>query len=293
MIKQEVVDELRIAMYEDIGLLHDFYTDRWRPDALRDAQEYVPGITEEEIKEYCTQDAPYVKALLKLVINVADDEAALNSLFDESPEKAYETVKKITGDAIPYEDFIDILEYGGKPFFKAFEGASTGDELSESDLELVAGGSDEERAEGEIIKIIEKIVIKTVSCFTADSPVATPTGAKAIKDIKKGDVVYSLDSDGNRVQAEVKDTTSGEAAVIEVHFDNGKVWNTTSTQWFYDGKTFRNIWQHNGRDIVTLDGVTKVTEIIETGRKENVYDFVIGGSNVMFINSIAAEGFGT
>ena len=78
-----------------------------------------------------------------------------------------------------------------------------------------------------------------------------------------------------------------------MHFDNGKVWNTTSTQWFYDGKTFHNVWQHNNRDIITLDGTTKITDIIETGKKTNVYDFVIDGGNIMFIEGIAAEGYGT
>ena len=31
---------------------------------------------------------------------------------------------------------------------------------------------------------------------------------------------------------------NGEASVIEVHFADGRIWNTTSTQWFYDGTTY-------------------------------------------------------
>ncbi|MCR5557158.1 MAG: hypothetical protein K6F75_06315 [Butyrivibrio sp.] len=200
MIKQEVVDEIRIAMYEDVGLMYDFYTDRWKDDTLRDVQEYVPDITQEELDEYIKQDEPYVTALVKLALKVADDRELLDSLFDQAPEKAYETVKCITGDKIPYEDFVDILEYGGKPFFKTFEGAAGGDEeLSEDELLAVVGGSDKDRAEAGVIKILEKIIISVARCFTAESLVDSPSGAKAIGNVTAGDIVYSLDKDGNNI----------------------------------------------------------------------------------------------
>ena len=294
MIKQEVVDEIRIAMYEDVGLMYDFYTDRWKDDTLRDVQEYVPDITQEELDEYIKQDEPYVTALVKLALKVANDRELLDSLFDQTPEKAYETVKGITGDKIPYEDFVDILEYGGKPFFKTFEGAAGGDEeLSEDELLAVVGGSDKDRAEAGVLKILEKIIISVARCFTAESLVDSPSGAKAIGNVTAGDIVYSLDKDGNKVETKVTDTTNGEASVIEVHFADGRIWNTTSTQWFYDGTTFRSIWQYKDRDIVTLDGKTQITDIVETGRKEMVYDIVLDGNNIMFINGAAAESYGS
>ncbi len=300
MLKQEVIDELRIAIYEDIGLLWDLYTEEWRDDALRDVEEYVPGITKEELEEYRDQDEPYLCAVLKFAITVASDEALLNGLFDQTPEKAYETVKHIVGDRIPYEDFVDILEYGGKPFFKAFEcgidalDCDAEDELSVADLQEVAGGTDEDRAVGQAFKILEKllkIVGKAASCFTAESSVHTPSGARPICDIAAGDTVVSLDHEGNMVEARVVGTTGGEAPVIEVHFDDGRIWNTTSTQWFYDGTTSHNVWQHRGGNIVTLDGTARITDIVETGRKEAVYDLVLEGTNIMFINGVAAESY--
>ncbi len=296
MLKQEQVDELRIAMYEDVNVLYDFFTDKWSDEALEEAQEAVPGITREELDEYRKQDQKYMAAVVKLASRVGRDPSLMDDLFEKKPEEAYELVKGITGDDIPYEDFVDILEYGGKPFFKCFEGATMeDDELGEDDLEEVAGGGDEEKAEGEAAKkILEKILEQIAKCFTAESPVDTPEGLRSIKDIKEGDKVYSLDKEGNRLEAKVTGITRGEGTVIDVHFANGKVWHTTSTQWFYDGRRFHDVWQHNGRDVVTLEGeATKITDIVETGRKETVYDLILDGTDIMFIDGTAAEGFVT
>jgi len=294
MLKHEVVDELRTAMYEDVGVMYDIYTQKWSEELLRDVGEYVPGITKEELDEYRVQDSDYVYALIKLASKVGNDGELLDKLLTLSREEGYELVKEITGDAIPFEDFKDIIEYGGKPFFKTFEGAELDDdELSEDELDMVAGGDDETKTTETIIqKTLEEVAKAVVKCYAAGSLVATPEGSRSIDEIRPGDRIYSLDKEGNRVETRVSDTTSGEAAVIEVHFENGKVWNTTSTQWFYDGKNFHNVWQHRDRDIPTLEGSTRITDIVETGEKQPVYDLVIEGNNVMFIDGIAAEGYG-
>ena len=294
MLKQEVVDEIRIAIYEDLGVLYDIYAQKWSDELLKEMNEYVPGITQADLEEYRSQDAPYIAALLKLAKTVGKDEAMLEDILNKKPEEAYETVKGITGDAIPYDDFVDILEYGGKPFFKAFEGAKTeDDELSEDDLDEVAGGGDTEKTITGILKEIEKGIIKGLGCFVADSTVDTSRGSVPIQDVKEGDTVLSLDENGNRVEAKVTGITKAEGSVIEVHFENGKVWNTTSTQWFYDGRVFHDVWQHKGHDVVTLEGATKIKDIVETGKKQVVYDLIMdGGNNIMFIDGIAAEGYG-
>jgi hypothetical protein len=296
MLKPEVVDELRCAIYEDVGIIYDLYTDKNKEEALKEAAEYVPGITMEELDEYRKQDVVFIDAVLKLAVKVANDKELLNSLFEKSPEEAYDLVTPMTGDAIPFTDFKDMLEYGGKPFFKAFEGAKYDkdgdDELSEDELDEVAGGSEQDRLEGAIIEVAEKILMGLAGCFTADSPVDTPEGSRTIKEIKEGDIVYSLDKDGNRIETKVTGKTEAEAPVINVYFSNGKVWNTTSTQWFYDGKLFHDVWQHNDRDVVTLEGAAKITDIVETGQRETVYDLIMDGTNIMFINGVAAEGYG-
>jgi hypothetical protein len=47
-----------------------------------------------------------------------------------------------------------------------------------------------------------------------------------------------------------------------------------------------------GKTALTLDGgKAGVRSVAETDRKELVYDFVVEGLNVMFVNGIAAEGF--
>ena len=296
MLKQEVVDEIRIAIYEDLGVLYDIYAQKWSDELIKEMNEYVPGITQADLEEYRKQDAPYIVALLKLGKKVGSDETLMNSLFEKKPEEAYETFKSISGDAIPYDDFVDILEYGGKTFFKAFEGAKKDeDELSEDELDEVAGGIDSD-TEKTIVAVAEKIldgIGAIFHCFTADSTVDTPNGSIPIQDVKEGDIVLSLDENGNRVETRVTGTTKGEGSVIEVHFENGKVWNTTSTQWFYDGKLFHDVWQHKGHDVVTLDGATKIKDIVETGKKQVVYDLIMdGGNNIMFIDGIAAEGYG-
>ncbi|MBQ9505117.1 MAG: hypothetical protein IJU93_08915 [Lachnospiraceae bacterium] len=295
MLKQEVVDEIRIAIYEDLGVLYDIYAQKWSDELLKEMNEYVPGITQADLEEYRSQDAPYIVALLKLGKKVGSDETLMNSLFEKKPEEAYETVKSITGDAIPYDDFVDILEYGGKPFFKAFEGAKKDeDELSEDDLDEVAGGIDSD-TEKTIVAVAEKVLDglgALFHCFTVDSCVDTPKGCVPIQDVKEGDIVFSLDENGNRIETRVTGTTRGEGSVIEVHFENGKVWNTTSTQWFYDGKLFHDVWQHKDHDVVTLEGATKINDIVETGKKQVVYDLIMDGTNIMFIDGIAAEGYG-
>ena len=293
MLKQEVVDEIRIAIYEDLGVLYDIYAQKWSDELLKEMNEYVPGITQADLEEYRSQDAPYIVALLKLGKKVGSDETLMNSLFEKKPEEAYETVKSISGDAIPYDDFVDILEYGGKPFFKAFEGAKNeDDELSEDDLDEVAGGTQPllPKTPGQTLE--DFLNSNNYHCFTADSCVDTPKGCIPIQDVKEGDIVFSLDENGNRIETRVAGTTKGEGSVIEVHFENGKVWNTTSTQWFYDGKLFHDVWQHKDHDVVTLDGATKIKDIVETGQKQIVYDLIMDGTNIMFIDGIAAEGYG-
>ena len=49
---------------------------------------------------------------------------------------------------------------------------------------------------------------------------------------------------------------------------------------------------NQGKTALTLDGgKAGVCSVAETDRKELVYDFVVEGLNVMFVNGIAAEGF--
>ena len=124
--------------------------------------------------------------------------------------------------------------------------------------------------------------------------VATPHGAKAIREIRPGDEVVSLDPDGNQRVAKVTDVIEPrEMPIVEVTFTDGHKWNTTKTQWFYcGGDEYAAVMDDQGKTALTLDGgKAGVRSVAETDRKELVYDFVVEGLNVMFVNGIAAEGF--
>ena len=81
--------------------------------------------------------------------------------------------------------------------------------------------------------------------------------------------------------------------ILEVTFADGHKWNTTKTQWFFCGSDeYACVTDDQGKKALTAGGGrTGVANVLETGRSEMVYDFVVEGLNVMFINGIAAEGF--
>lgn len=290
MMNQETKNALRKAMYEDADVFYDFFTGKWEEDAFEEAKEAVPGITKEEFDQYRTEDGKFIAGIMKIVLEANKDEKVFARIFDANIDSAYEAAAAISGDTVSLEDFRFFMENGGKPFFKAFE-IHAEDQvtyLDEDELEEVVGGISDD----EVNKIIKYVLKWVKGCFVADSLVDTPKGARPIQDIKVGDIVYSLDKEGNKVEAEVLRTTVADEDIIEVDFANGKKWTTTSTQWFYDGNKFYDIWQHNGHDVIDLDGITKVENITETGRKEKVYDMTVEGLNIMLINGIAAEGYG-
>lgn len=160
--------------------------------------------------------------------------------------------------------------------------------LSLDQLECAAGGNfieDLLRAFGEHCK---------KSCFAADAQVATPEGVKAIRDIREGDRVVSLNADGTQRVARVTDVMAAHRMpIIRVSFENGAVWETTDSQWFYcGGDDYACIMADGGKKALTLVGApVGVTKVEQTGRQALVYDFVVDGLNVMFINGVAAEGY--
>ena len=165
-------------------------------------------------------------------------------------------------------------------------------ELTSGELEMVNGGCSDNSTASGLGKIIGQWA-KT-KCFTADSLVATPDGPKSIRDIRVGDKVLSLDTEGKGRTATVTDIMeSREMPVIRVLFENGKEWLTTDTQWFYcGGDDYACVKDAGGKKAITAEGeCSGVASVEETGRIEMVYDFVVDTPNVFFVNGIAAEGF--
>ena len=85
MLKQEAVDEIRVAIYEDLGILYDIYSQKWSDELIKEMNEYVPGITQADLEEYRTQDVPYITALLKLAQKVGTTPTTISKYENCSP----------------------------------------------------------------------------------------------------------------------------------------------------------------------------------------------------------------
>lgn len=124
------------------------------------------------------------------------------------------------------------------------------------------------------------------ACFTAGTEVSTPEGAVAIEQMATGDQVISLDT-VNEV-TELHDM--GEADIYELHTPSCTV-ETTQTEVFMtpDGKKPLTELSE-GESVMTVNGFEPITSIVETGRKEKVYELELTGDNMFYANGILAEG---
>lgn len=137
-----------------------------------------------------------------------------------------------------------------------------------------------------------------ILCFTGETLVTTPEGYTAIRDIQPGDMVLSLDAEGDVVPKRVASVTGGHLRdIVDVYFGDGTVWHTTARQRYYDGKHFASIDSaHHPRAVVFQGNPVEVLGVeMDTGRKELVYDLTLEGPadrNIFFANDVAAEGMG-
>ena len=137
-----------------------------------------------------------------------------------------------------------------------------------------------------------------ILCFTGETLVTTPEGYKAIRDIQPGDMVLSLDAEGDVAPKRVASVTGGHLRdIVDVYFGDGTVWHTTARQRYYDGKHFASIDSaHHPRAVVFQGNPVEVLGVeTDTGRKELVYDLTLEGPaerNIFFANDVAAEGMG-
>lgn len=124
------------------------------------------------------------------------------------------------------------------------------------------------------------------ACFTAGTEISTPEGAVAIEQMAFGDQVISLGT-VNEV-TELHDM--GEADIYELHTPSCTV-ETTQTEVFMtpDGKKPLTELSE-GESVMTVNGFEPITSIVETGRKEKVYELELTGDNMFYANGILAEG---
>lgn len=124
------------------------------------------------------------------------------------------------------------------------------------------------------------------ACFVAGTEISTPEGAVAIEQMAFGDQVVSLGT-VNEV-TELHDM--GEADIYELHTPSCTV-ETTQTEVFMtpDGKKPLTELSE-GESVMTVNGFELITSIVETGRKEKVYELELTGDNMFYANGILAEG---
>ena len=165
-------------------------------------------------------------------------------------------------------------------------------ELTADEAEMISGGCNDNTTATGIGKGIGQWI--KVKCFAGECMVSVPEGQKSIKDIRIGDKILSLDADGNPRTGTVADVMEPrEMPLLLVTFENGNQWLTTDTQWFYcGGDDYSCIKDPGARKAITAQGGTAgVCRVEETDRTELVYDIIVDGLNVFFVNDIAAEGF--
>lgn len=231
-------------------------------------------------------------------LKVMDDiklSAKLNEILNEielEEEVKNEHIQKII--TLAKEVDVEITADDIKNYIKLLDKES--EKLSDDELEMVAGGKDKSDADdahtiAEFSKWVKKIHIH---CFTADSKISTPSGPKAISAIKVGDEVFSVDSQNKKVVGKVTEVRPvADEEIYKVEFSNGATWFTTSSQWFYCGNDdYACAIDSNGKAAISEDGKTAtVVNVTKTGEVQKVYDFIVDGVNVFFVDGIATEGY--
>lgn len=125
-----------------------------------------------------------------------------------------------------------------------------------------------------------------LACFVAGTEISTPEGAVAIEQMAFGDQVISLGT-VNEVQ-ELHDM--GEADVYELNTPSFAV-DTTQTEVFMTPDGNKSLTElSEGDSVMTVNGFEPITSIVETGRKEKVYELELTGDNMFYANGILAEG---
>ena len=98
-------------------------------------------------------------------------------------------------------------------------------------------------------------------CTAPNTPIATPSGERAIADLKTGDLVYSVHR-GKLVAVPIILTNrvpvTGLHHMVEVHLDSGRVLSISPSHPTADGRTFADLSKGDALDGVALDSVRRV-----------------------------------
>lgn len=126
-----------------------------------------------------------------------------------------------------------------------------------------------------------------VACFTGDTLVATPTGFKAIGEIKVGDVVLT-NSNGAETPIEVLRTVEHEDYVYSLSIGDDVIRATGSHPFNVDGAEVEAKDLKVGDIVNAAEGVQYTIDSIRKDRKETVYEIVVPTYNYFVgLNKIA------
>ena len=169
-------------------------------------------------------------------------------------------------------------------------------ELDEKTLEKVAGGGCYDHVS---CYLKDSCPNFKTNCFAGDSQVAVSGGVKCIKDLQLGDKVITLNASGKEIIGVVTEVMQpAEEEIVEVAFSDGTLWHTTESQTLYLAHDQHCMVKFaKGKKALLRDGRTvTVTDVRYTGKRETVYDVLVGGDgdeNVFFVAGIATEGYFT
>ena len=98
-------------------------------------------------------------------------------------------------------------------------------------------------------------------CTAPNTPIATPSGERAISELKVGDLVYSVHH-GKLVAVPIILTNrvpvTGLHHMVEVRLTTGRVLSISPSHPTADGRTFANLAKGDMLDGVALDSVRRV-----------------------------------
>ena len=319
MLKNEEV--LLKALYTDPQLFQQAVS-LDREAAFAAVHDIVPDCTREDLEKFYDVYAVKYVSLIRIIDAAVRDPQIKEKIFSADKALAYETAQQIS-TGYSKQDFEQFMEQQADLAFQCMAATfmETGNTpLTELELTEVTGGMTPFQMAmipGKIIKPLQakshpevkkevimgvrsflpdliKMVFGAIGhCFVAGSLVATPQGNKPIEKIQVGDEVLGATEDGKIVTCRVTELLPpAEEHILTVRFHDGTVWHTTASQWFYTGTEFYSLLNIQDHTALTVQGTqVAIDEVIRTDRTEIVYDFVVDGYNVMFINGIAAEGY--
>ena len=135
------------------------------------------------------------------------------------------------------------------------------------------------------------------ACFTADTPIATPSGNAPIASLAPGMTVFAFAPEtGARSETRVvRLIPRGERPILELALSNGETMHVTAEHPLFDAEasTFREAGSFAIGDVLRgLDGAfVRVISARETGESAPVFDLSVAGPHTYFANGVAAHNY--